>query len=184
MPLTVSSLLKQEEKHLKVVADADKRTLIRRATYDLTGLPPTPQEVQAFLDDKSPNAYEKVVDRLLASDAYGERWGRKWLDVVRYADTNGAGGDYPVKQLAKYRDYVIRAFNTDKPYDEFIREQIAGDLLPSKSEPEHWEHIVATGYLAGTNRVDGKAAYVSDAVDNVGSAYPRLDGGLCALPRP
>jgi len=164
-------MAKQQEKHLKVVADADKRTLIRRVTYDLTGLPPTPEEAQAFLDDKSPKAFEKVVDRLLASDSYGERWGRKWLDIVRYADTNGAGGDYPVAQLAKYRDYVIKAFNTDKPYDQFIREQLAGDLLPAQSEPEHWEHIVATGYLAGTNRADGKAAYVSDAVDNLGSAF-------------
>ncbi len=164
-------LAKQEEKHLKPVGDADKRTLIRRVTLDLTGLPPTPAEIQAFLDDNSPNAYEKVVDRLLGSDSYGERWGRKWLDVVRYADTNGAGGDYPIAQAAKYRDYVIKAFNSDKPYDQFIREQIAGDLLPSQSEPEHWEHIVATGYLAGTNRADGKAAYVSDAVDNVGSAF-------------
>jgi mono/diheme cytochrome c family protein len=162
---------KQQEKHLTVVADADKRTMIRRVTYDLTGLPPTPEEVQAFVNDTSPKAYEKLVDRLLASDAYGERWGRKWLDVVRYADTNGAGGDYPVAQLSKYRDYVIKAFNSDKPYDQFIKEQIAGDLLPSQSEPEHWEHIVATGYLAGTNRADGKAAYVSDAVDNVGSAF-------------
>jgi hypothetical protein len=172
-------LAKLEEKHLKAVGDADKRTLIRRATYDLTGLPPTPEEVQAFLDDKSPNAWEKLVDRLLASDTYGERWGRKWLDVVRYADTNGAGGDYPVRQLAKYRDYVIKSFNTDKPYDEFIREQLAGDLLPSQSEPEHWEHIVATGYLAGTNRVDGKPAFVADAVDNVGSAFLGLTVG-CA----
>jgi len=164
-------LAKQEEKHLKVVADADKRTLIRRVTYSLTGMPPTPEEIKAFLDDKSPKAYEKVVDRLLASSAYGERWGRKWLDVVRYADTNGAGGDYPIAQAAKYRDYVIKSFNADKPYDQFIREQIAGDLLPSQSEPEQWEHIVATGYLAGTNRADGKPAYVSDAVDNVGAAF-------------
>jgi mono/diheme cytochrome c family protein len=160
-----------EEKHLKPVADADKRTLIRRVTYDLTGLPPTPLEVQSFLDDKSPKAYEQLIERLLASKAYGERWGRIWLDVVRYADTSGGGGDYPIAQAAKYRDYVIQSFVDDKPYDRFIREQLAGDLLPAQSEPEHWQNIIATGYLAGTNRYENKATYVSDAVDNLGSAF-------------
>jgi len=162
---------KLEEKHLKPVADADKRTLIRRVTYDLTGLPPTPAEVQSFLDDKSPKAYEQLIERLLASKAYGERWGRMWLDVVRYADTAGGGGDYPIAQAAKYRDYVIQSFVDDKPYDRFIREQLAGDLLPAQSEPEHWQNIIATGYLAGTNRYENKATYVSDAVDNLGSAF-------------
>jgi len=164
-------LAKLEEKRLKPVADADKRTLIRRVTYDLTGLPPTPIEVQAFLDDKSPKAYEQLIERLLASKAYGERWGRMWLDVVRYADTAGGGGDYPIAQAAKYRDYVIQSFVDDKPYDRFIREQLAGDLLPAQSEPEHWQNIIATGYLAGTNRYENKATYVSDAVDNLGSAF-------------
>ena len=164
-------LAKLEEQHLKPVADADKRTLIRRVTYDLTGLPPTPAEVQSFVDDKSKDAYEHLVDRLLASPAYGERWGRMWLDVVRYADTSGGGGDYPVPQASKYRDYVIQAFNDDKPYDRFIREQIAGDLLPSQSEAEHWQNLIATGYLAGTNRADGKQIFVADAVDNLGSAF-------------
>ena len=164
-------LAKLEEKHLKPVADADKRTLIRRVTYDLTGLPPTPAEVQAFLDDKSPKAYEQLIERLLASKAYGERWGRMWLDVVRYADTSGGGGDYPIAQAAKYRDYVIQSFVDDKPYDRFIREQLAGDLLPSQSEPEHWQNIIATGYLAGTNRYENKPVHVSDAVDNLGSAF-------------
>jgi hypothetical protein len=164
-------LAKLEEKHLKPVADADKRTLIRRVTYDLTGLPPTPPEVQSFLDDKSPKAYEQLIERLLASKAYGERWGRMWLDVVRYADTSGGGGDYPIAQAAKYRDYVIQSFVDDKPYDRFVREQLAGDLLPAQSEPEHWQNIIATGYLAGTNRYENKATYVSDAVDNLGSAF-------------
>ena len=164
-------LAKLEEKHLKPVADADKRTLIRRVTYDLTGLPPTPVEVQSFLDNKSPKAYEQLIERLLASKAYGERWGRMWLDVVRYADTAGGGGDYPIAQAAKYRDYVIQSFVDDKPYDRFIREQLAGDLLPAQSEPEHWQNIIATGYLAGTNRYENKATYVSDAVDNLGSAF-------------
>jgi len=170
-------LAKMNEEHLKPVADADKHTLIRRVTYDLTGLPPTPAEVQAFVTDKSPAAYEHLVDRLLASKAYGERWGRIWLDVVRYADTSGGGGDYPVAQLSKYRDYVIQAFNEDKPYDRFIKEQIAGDLLPSTSEPEHWNNVVATGYIAGANRVD--RAEVEDVVDNIGYAYLGLTVG-CA----
>ncbi|WP_263373863.1 PSD1 and planctomycete cytochrome C domain-containing protein [Granulicella aggregans] len=162
-------LVKLDEKHLKPVADADKHTLIRRVTYDLTGLPPTPAEVSAFISDRSPLAYEHLVDRLLASKAYGERWGRIWLDVVRYADTSGGGGDYPIAQASKYRDYVIQSFNEDKPYDRFIKEQIAGDLLPSNSEPEHWSNIVATGYLANASRYDG--AYLNDAVDNIGYAF-------------
>lgn len=172
-------LAKLDEKHLKPVGDADKRTLIRRATYDVTGLPPTPAEIDAFLNDKSLDAYEKLVDRLLASKGYGERWGRMWLDVVRYGDTTGGGGDYPVPQAYKYRDYVIQSFNNDKPYDEFVREQIAGDLLPYKSEPEHWQHLIATGYLAGTVRGDSQSDYLSDAVDNLGSAFLGLTIG-CA----
>ncbi|MEP6536837.1 MAG: PSD1 and planctomycete cytochrome C domain-containing protein [Bryobacteraceae bacterium] len=164
-------LAKLQEKHLKPVADADKRTLIRRVTYDLTGLPPTPAEIKDFLDDSSAGQYEKMIDRLLASKAYGERWGRKWLDVVRYADTDGGSGDFPIPQAYKYRDYVIRSFNEDKPYDRFIREQLAGDLLPSKSEPERWQNIVATGYLASAVRADGKPGYLSDTVDNLGSAF-------------
>ncbi|MBV9503717.1 MAG: PSD1 domain-containing protein [Acidobacteriia bacterium] len=172
-------LAKLNEKHLKPVADADKRTLIRRVTYDLTGLPPTPEEVQSFLSDDSPQAYEKLVDRLLASRAYGERWGRMWLDVVRYADTTGGGGDYPIPQAYKYRDYVIQAFQDDKPYDRFIREQLAGDLLPASSEPEHWQNLIATGYLAGTVRGEGRPAYISDAVDNLGAAFLGLTVG-CA----
>ncbi len=164
-------LSKLEEKHLKPVVDADRRTLIRRVTYDLTGLPPTPAQIKSFLEDTSANAYEKLIDNLLASNAYGERWGRMWLDVVRYADTDGGSGDFPVPQAYKYRDYVIQSFNDDKPYDQFIREQLAGDLLPSKSEPERWQHIVATGYLAGAVRADGKPDYLSDTVDNLGSAF-------------
>ncbi len=164
-------LAKLQEKGLKPVADSSKRTLIRRVTYDLTGLPPTPAEIQAFLDDKSPQAYARLVDRLLASKSYGERWSRMWLDVVRYADTDGGSGDFPVPQAYKYRDYVIQSFNDDTPYDRFIREQLAGDLLPSKSEPEHWRNIVATGYVASTVRAEGKSGYLSDAVDNLGSAF-------------
>ncbi|MBC7821245.1 MAG: DUF1549 domain-containing protein [Planctomycetaceae bacterium] len=120
---------KQQAAGVRPTAMADKLTLIRRATFDLTGLPPTPEEIQAFEKDISPQAFETVVDRLLKSPAYGERWGRHWLDVVRYADTAGETADYPVPLAWRYRNYVIDAFNNDKPYDEFLREQIAGDVI-------------------------------------------------------
>ena len=110
---------------------ADRRTLIRRATFDLIGMPPTPQEVADFVNDRSPDAFSHVVDRLLASPHYGERWGRHWMDVVRYADTAGDNADYPIPEVFRYRDYIIKSFNQDKPFDQFIREQLAGDVLAS-----------------------------------------------------
>jgi uncharacterized protein DUF1553/uncharacterized protein DUF1549/cytochrome c len=127
----------QEAKGLKPVGDAERRVLIRRATFDLIGLPPAPDEVTAFVDDAAdtPAAFAKVVDRLLESPYYGERWGRHWLDVVRYADTAGDNSDYPIPQMIKYRDWVIDAFNRDLPYDQFIREQLAGDLLDRRPDP-------------------------------------------------
>ena len=127
---------KQEAAGVHPAPAADKRTLIRRATFDLTGLPPTPEEVDTFLLDDSAAAFESVVNRLLQSPAYGEKWGRHWLDVVRYADTAGETADYPVPLAWRYRNYVIDAFNTDKPYDEFLREQIAGDILANQGPPE------------------------------------------------
>jgi hypothetical protein len=108
---------------------ASRLSLIRRATYDLTGLPPTPKEVRAFLADKRSGAFARVVDRLLASPHYGERWGRHWLDVVRYAETNGYERDATKPLVWKYRDYVIRSYNEDKPFSQFIVEQLAGDEL-------------------------------------------------------
>ena len=132
---------------------ADRRTLIRRATFDLTGLPPTPEEVEAFSADARPDAFARVVDRLLASPRYGERWGRHWLDVVRYADSAGETADYPLPHAWRYRNWVIDAVNYDQPYDEFIREQVAGDLLGSRGPPERAaDRIVATGYLAIARR--------------------------------
>ena len=128
---------------LKPAPQADKRTLLRRLTYDLTGLPPTYEEISAFLSDDSPGAYAKVVERLLASPRYGERWGRHWLDVTRYADTGGFSNDFERPTAWRYRDYVIRSFNADKPYDRFIREQVAGDEL----FPDDPEAILATGFL-------------------------------------
>ncbi len=169
-------LAKLEEKGLRPGEDADRRTLLRRATFDLTGLPPTPEEIEAFLADGAPDAFEKVVERLLASPRYGERWGRHWLDVVRYADTAGDNSDYPVPQLYRYRNWVIDAFNRDKPYDRFLAEQIAGDLMPSSGETERHEKIIATGYVALSRRFgSGIRDYpqhltIEDTIDNLGRA--------------
>lgn len=136
-------ILSNLEKHeLLPARPAQKAALLRRVTYDLTGLPPTPTEVENFLADESPDAYEKVVDRLLKSERYGEQWARHWLDVVRYADTNSFERDGPKPNAWRYRDYVIRAFNSDKPYDQFVREQLAGDELPQTNA----DGIIATGF--------------------------------------
>jgi hypothetical protein len=161
-------LARLEEKKLLPVGDADKLTLIRRATFDLTGLPPTVEEIDAFLQDRSANSFEKVVDRLLASPAYGERWGRHWLDVARFAESTGSARNLPYPQAWRYRDYVIDAFNSDKPYDQFIREQIAGDLLPAKDQQERDTHLIATGFLAlGVKDVNQrfKVRFVMDNID-------------------
>ena len=164
---------------------ADKRTLIRRATYDLIGLPPTPKEVQSFLEDKSPDAFAKVVDRLLQSPHYGERWGRHWLDVVRYADTAGDTADYPLSEAWRYRNYVIDSFNADKPYDQFLREQIAGDILARKGPKERYaEQVTATGYLALSRRFgfDSENYHhltIQDSIDTLGQSILGLTTG-CA----
>jgi hypothetical protein len=142
-------LAKLEEAGLQPARRADKLTLLRRATFDLTGLPPTEKEIAAFLSDQSPQAYEKVVDRLLASPRYGERWGRHWLDVARYADSAGNDEDYRYPYAWRYRDYVIDAFNSDFPYDRFITEQLAGDMLPADKPGEvNRRGLIATGFLA------------------------------------
>ncbi len=132
---------------------ADRRTLIRRATYDLTGLPPTPAEVDAFLTDKRPGAWERVIDRLLASPHYGEKWGRLWLDIVHYADTAGENSDHPLPHMWKYRNWVINAFNRNIPYTTFIQHQLAGDLLAEQLKgDEARDARIATGFLAGARR--------------------------------
>jgi hypothetical protein len=136
------------DKKLTPVADADKRTLIRRVTFDLTGLPPTPADIDAFLKDTSPNAYEKLVDKLLASPAFGERWGRHWLDVARYAESSGKEQNVFYPHAWRYRDYVIKAFNADKPIDQFFKEQLAGDLLDAKDDTDKANKVIATGFLA------------------------------------
>ncbi len=148
---TIDSLLaaRRQEQGLEAAPRADKLTLIRRATFDLTGLPPTEEEIRAFVGDTSRDAFAKVVDRLLASPRYGERWGRHWLDVARYADSTGVDEDHRYPHAWRYRDYVIEAFNRDLPYDQFVREQIAGDLLPPPpGESVNQRGIVATGFLA------------------------------------
>lgn len=148
---------------------ADKRTLIRRVYYDLIGLPPTPEEVQAFIDDASPDAFAKVVDRLLAMPQYGERWGRHWLDVARYSDTKGEIKrlrDTPLYPFAwTYRDYVIKSFNDDKPYDRFIIEQIAADKLPlAKGDPA----LAALGFLTLGERFQNNE---NDIINEIGRAH-------------
>ncbi|MEQ1860605.1 MAG: DUF1549 domain-containing protein [Chthoniobacteraceae bacterium] len=156
-PIDAFILAKLREQQLDFAPDADPRALIRRVTLDLTGLPPTPEEVDAFVADTAPDAYEKVVDRLLASTAYGERWARHWLDVVGYADSNGfAEADSPRPHAWRYRDYVIRAFNADKPWSDFIVEQLAGDELAGVThadtqqaviDPKRREALTATAFL-------------------------------------
>ncbi|MFO0798470.1 MAG: PSD1 and planctomycete cytochrome C domain-containing protein [Gemmataceae bacterium] len=165
---------------------ADPRALIRRATFDLTGLPPAPEEIEAFLTDTSPDAFAKVVDRLLASPAYGERWGRHWLDVARYADSNGLDENVAHGTAWRYRDYVVRSLNADKPYDQFLREQLAGDLLPAADPAARAERLVATGFLALGPKVlaepDEKRMeldIVDEQIDTVGRAVLGMTFG-CA----
>ncbi|HEY9435747.1 MAG TPA: PSD1 and planctomycete cytochrome C domain-containing protein [Blastocatellia bacterium] len=149
-PIDAFILARLEGKGLRPSPRADKRTLIRRVTFDLTGLPPTPAEVDAFLADRAPQAYERVVKRLLAGPRYGERWAQHWLDVVRFGETNGFELDAEREQAWRYRDYVVKSLNDDKPYDRFIAEQIAGDEL----DPNSFEMRVATGFLrAGPQHV-------------------------------
>ena len=173
---------KQEALDLIPAPQADKRSLIRRITFDLTGLPPSPDEIQEFLDDASPATYEKLVDRLLSSPNYGQRWGRHWLDVVRYADARDLiqlpiESDF--REAWRYRDWVVSAWNRDLPYDEFITQQLAGDLQqPADPSEIDAEALVATGMLAIADFVPGDvdkqqmiADYVNDEIDVVGRAF-------------
>ena len=179
-------LAKLEAKGLTPAFAADRRTLIRRATFDLTGLPPTPEEIDAFIKDNSTNAFAKVVDRLLASPHYGERWGRHWLDVARYADSNGLDENVAFGNAWRYRDYVVRAFNDDLPFDQFILEQLAGDLLESKDVAIRQRRLIATGFLSLGPKViaevDEKKMeldIVDEQIDTVGRAFLGLTLG-CA----
>ncbi|MCC6367993.1 MAG: DUF1553 domain-containing protein [Bryobacterales bacterium] len=175
-------LAKLEEKGLQPNPPADRITLLRRASLDLTGLPPTPEETRAFLADDSPNAWAKVVDRLLASPHYGERWARHWLDLARYADSEGFKSDETRPNVWRYRDYVIRSLNSDKPYDRFVKEQIAGDEL----YPNDPDALIATGFNRhfpdesnARNLMQRRQELLQDVTDVVGSTFMGLTVG-CA----
>lgn len=150
-PIDRFILAKLEAAGLEPAPPADKRSLIRRAYFDLIGLPPTPEQVQAFLDDPSPEAFEKVIEELLTSPRYGERWGRHWLDVARYADSNGLDENWAFEHIYKYRDWVIDAFNEDLPYNTFLTHQLAGDLIeqqPEESQDDYLYRVAAAGFLS------------------------------------
>ncbi|HEV8314297.1 MAG TPA: DUF1549 domain-containing protein, partial [Burkholderiaceae bacterium] len=173
-PVDAFVLSRLEAQGLKPSGEADRATYIRRATLDAWGLLPTPEETQAFVNDKSPDAYEKLVDRLLASHHFGERQARRWLDLARYADSAGFQGDQTRPNNWRYRDYVINAFNSDKPFSRFVQEQIAGDEL----WPDSQEAKVATGFLAGypdnsnsRDLVQRKYQIATDMTDLVGETF-------------
>lgn len=179
-------LARLESDQLTPAPKADRRTLIRRVTFDLTGLPPTPEEIDAFIADEDPNAYSKLVERLLASPAYGERWGRHWLDVARYADSNGLDENIAHGNAWRYRDYVVGAFNADKPFDRFIVEQIAGDLLDARSDDQRHACLAATGFLsigpkvlAEVNQPKMRMDIVDEQIDTVGRVFMGMTFG-CA----
>jgi hypothetical protein len=191
-PIDNFILAKLQDKQLTLSPATDKRTLIRRAAYDLTGLPPTPEEVENFANDQSPDAYEKLLDRLLASSAYGERWGRHWLDVAGYADSEGYSPEDPVRNNAwRFRDYVIRSINNDKPFNQFILEQLAGDelLKPpyANLKKEEIEILAATGFLrmapdgtaSGADPKIARNQVVADTIKIVSSSFLGLTVG-CA----
>jgi len=187
-PIDRYILDKQASKKLVPVADADRATLIRRVTYDVVGLPPTPQEIRDFVNDPATVqvALEKVVNRLLDSKHFGERWGRHWLDIVRYGESVGRTRNYPFPFAWKYRDYVIDSFNNDKPYNQFVIEQLAGDLLESKDNAQSDEQHVATGFLAmgsmDLNERDKEKFQldvIDDQIDVTGRAFMALTTG-CA----
>ncbi|MBT5125445.1 MAG: DUF1549 domain-containing protein [Planctomycetaceae bacterium] len=186
-PIDYFILSKLEQQQLSPAAPADRRTLIRRVTFDLTGLPPTPAEIDNFLYDKSSDAYQHLIDRLLDSEAYGERWGRFWLDVVRYADSNGLDENVAHGNAWRYRNYVIAAFNQDRPFNEFLTEQIAGDLMPeTKSTAMNHRRIVATGFLvlgpkvlAEVDKVKMEMDIIDEQVSTVGQAFMGMTFG-CA----
>ena len=164
-PIDAFLLSRLQSEGFRPAPRADKRTLIRRATIDLHGLPPTPHEVQAFLNDSSDGAFARVVDRLLASPRYGERWGRHWLDVARYADSNGMDDNIVHADAWRYRDYVIQAFNQDKPYDQFVREQLAGDVITSWGDDNRAEGLIATGFLMLGPKMVGEDDPVKQQLD-------------------
>ncbi|MEN9572208.1 MAG: hypothetical protein RL514_63 [Verrucomicrobiota bacterium] len=182
---------KLAEKKLTPAPPADPRAFIRRATFDLTGLPPTPEETEAFVRACSTignrqSAIANLIDRLLASPAYGERWGRHWLDVARYADSNGLDENVAFGNAWRYRDYVVNSFNADKPYDRFVQEQIAGDLLPAEGTPQRHEQLTALGFLsigpkllAEPDKVKLEMDLIDEQIETLGRAFLGMTFG-CA----
>ena len=192
-PIDTFILARLAAHNLEPAPAADKISLIRRATFDLIGLPPTPVEVDAFLADHSPDAFAEVVERLLNSPRYGERWGRHWLDVARYADSNGLDENLAYANAFRYRDYVVNAFNSNKPYDRFVQEQLAGDLLPGVHQDSDRHHdaaaleaLVATGFLslgakmlAEDDPVKMQMDIIDEQIDTIGRTFIGLTLG-CA----
>lgn len=183
-PVDAFILVELESKNIKPSPEADRGTYIRRATLDTWGLLPTPAEVEAFEKDKAPDAYEKLADRLLSSPHFGERHARRWLDLARYADSAGFQGDQTRPNNWRYRDYVIASFNEDKPYNQFVREQLAGDELWPDSQTAR----IATGFLAGypdnsnsRDLVQRKYQIETDYTDLVGEAFLAQSIGLSLI---
>jgi len=175
-PIDAFILEQLEKAGLKPAPQADRATLIRRVTYDLHGLPPTPEEIDAFVQDRSPDAWEKLVDRLLASPHYGEQWGHHWLDVMRFAESDGYEYDTHRPDAYRYRDYVVRSFNDDKPYDQFVKEQLAGDEMDARNET----YLIASGFnRLGTLRknagnqdvASSRNEVLTEMTNIVGAAY-------------
>jgi hypothetical protein len=185
-PIDRFILAQLEASGLTPASNADPYSLLRRITFDLTGLPPAPDEITAFVNDASPQGFAKVVDRLLATPAFGERWARHWLDLACYADLADVDGNVVIRDAWRYRDYVVAAFNQDKPFDRFIHEQIGGDLLPATSPAQRREQIIATGFLAigpwalqNYIKAQLQADVVDHQIDKIGRVFLGLTLG-CA----
>ena len=183
-PLDRFILARQEAAGLKPVAEANRHTWLRRVSLDLTGLPPTSGEIDAFINDNSPQAFEAVVDRLLSSRAFGERWARHWLDLTGYADMIGTSNNVFAEHAWRYRDYLVAAYHNDKPFDRFVREQIAGDLLPADSITERAENITATGFLmvgdveiVEPDKAKLEADHIDTQVSKIGMAFQAMTLG-------
>lgn len=179
-------LAKLDDKKFEPSPAADRQTLIRRLSFDLVGLPPSPEQIEAFLADENPDATARLIDRLLASPAYGEKWGRHWLDVARYADSNGLDENVAHGNAWRYRDYIVAAFNEDRPYNSFLTEQLAGDLLTVENEAQRQRNLVATGFLAigpkvlaEVDQAKMQMDIVDEQIDTVGRALLGLTLG-CA----
>jgi hypothetical protein len=183
-------LAKLEARGLSPAPPADRHALVRRVYFDLLGFPPTPEQTEAFVRDESPDAFEKLVDELLRSPHFGERWARHWMDLVRYAETCGHEFDYPIHHAWRYRDYLIRAFNADLSYDQFVLEHIAGDLLPNpriRLEDQTNESIIGTGFWWLHEALHAPVDVLSDEagrIDNQIDVFSKSPRRFSASPSP